>query len=49
MKTFMDYLDTSGDGVLQENEFVTIDVYIDILEEEEGLAGLATALIVIKF
>jgi len=47
MKTFMDYLDMSGDGVLQENEFVTIDVYIDILEEEEGLAGWAIALIVI--
>ena len=47
MKTFMDYLDTSGDGVLQENEFVTIDVYIDILEEEEGLAGWAIALIII--
>jgi hypothetical protein len=47
MKTFMEYLDTSGDGVLQENEFVTIDVYIDILEEEEGLPGWAIALIVI--
>lgn len=43
----MEYLDTSGDGVLQENEFVTIDVHIDILEEEEGLAGWAVALIVI--
>ena len=47
MKTFMEYLDSSGDGALQENEFVTIDVYIDILEEEEGLAGWAIALIVI--
>lgn len=43
----MDYLDTSGDGVLQENEFVNLDVYINILDEEEGLAGWAIALIVI--
>ena len=47
MKTFMEYLDSSGDGALQENEFVTIDVYIDILDEEEGLAGWAIALIFI--